>query len=131
MSKKYLTQWAKAAEEWQDANNNMLEAVEEMIKSAFNEFCKDGEDDLGVKDVSSEHVKLYQHDGELEYSYEVKYVDIEDNTIIVISEDDYGNEDSRELWDLDYGDAFSVGCAFNANMDKILGTTKTYKDMVK
>ena len=46
-------------------------------------------------------------------------------------EDDYGNEDSRELWDLDYGDAFDVGCAFKANMDKILGTTKTYKDMVK
>lgn len=32
MSRKYLTQWAKAAEEWQDANNNMLEAVEEMIE---------------------------------------------------------------------------------------------------
>ena len=87
MSRKYLTQWAKAAEEWQDANNNMLEAVEEMIRKAFNEFCKDGDDDLGVKDISSEHVKLYQHDGELEYSYEVKYVDIEDNTIIVLSEE--------------------------------------------
>ena len=43
MSRKYLTQWAKAAEEWQDANNNMLEAVEEMIRKAFNEFCKDDE----------------------------------------------------------------------------------------
>ena len=49
MSRKYLTQWAKAAEEWQDANNNMLEAVEDMIRKAFNEFCKDDEDDTLYK----------------------------------------------------------------------------------
>ena len=35
------------------------------------------------------------------------------------------------MWDLDYGDAFDVGCAFRANMDKILGTTKTYKQMIE
>lgn len=118
--KKVIENWNETSKNWIESNTNMVNSVINMIKSVYNKYCENGDDDLGVTDISNENVKLYENDGELEYAYEVKYIDIKDNAIIIISEDDYGNEDNRELCRLTYEKIHEIGVAFSNNLNKII-----------
>ena len=51
--------------------------------------------------------------------------------ISIISEDDYGNEDERNIDDLTFEQIYSIGAAFKDNFDGIMNQRKTYKDMVE
>ena len=127
----YTKDWGKSVAEWQNVTNKMVESVENMILKVYKEFCPNGDDDKGFLDISNQNVKIHEYDGELEYNYDVKYINIEeDNTIVIISEDDYGNEDSCELWDLSHNKIYAIGCAFNNNFNEIMGIKVTYQDMV-
>lgn len=126
-----MERWDEAANAWIAANENMYNAVKNMILGVYKELCPNGDDDMGFMNISSANVKLYESDGELEYSYEVKYINVTDEQeILVVSEDDYGNEDEREIDDLTYEQVYNIGAAFKDNFDGIMNQRKTYKDMV-
>lgn len=127
-----IERWGEAATAWNEANQNMIIAVRNMILGVFRELCPNGDDDNGFMDISNACVKLYENDGELEYSYEAKYIQVsDDEEISIISEDDYGNEDERNIDDLTFEQIYSIGAAFKDNFDGIMNQRKTYKDMVE
>ena len=127
-----IERWGEAATAWNEANQNMIIAVRNMILGVFRELCPNGDDDNGFMDISNACVKLYENDGELEYSYEAKYIQVsDDEEISIISEDNYGNEDERNIDDLTFEQIYSIGAAFKDNFDGIMNQRKTYKDMVE
>ena len=127
-----IERWGEAAIAWNEANQNMIIAVRTMILGVFRELCPNGDDDNGFMDISNACVRLYESDGELEYSYEAKYIQVsDDEEISIISEDDYGNEDERNIDDLTFEQIYSIGAAFKDNFDGIMNQRKTYKNMVE
>lgn len=133
MNKNYLTQseiasteliYSQAVTAFEEANNNMAKAVEKLI----NTLSKIDESLLKPK----RKMTIRYIDGEEVYTYSTSHIEFdEDDTILVICDDDCNEETAFELYDLSFEEIQCLGAILFDNYMQKYGTKKTYKDMVE
>lgn len=118
------TLFTKAVEEFESANQKMEKAVEKLIFM----LAKLDEDLLSPK----RHITIHQIDGEYLTNYHTRRIEIEeDDTIVIVCEDDYEEETTFDLYDLSTEEIRCLGSILYDNYQQKYGKQKTYKDMAE
>lgn len=118
------TLFPKAVEEFESASQKMEKAVENLIFM----LAKLDEELLSPK----RHITIHQIDGEYLTNYHTRRIEIEeDDTIVIICEDDYEEETTFDLYDLSTEEIRCLGSILYDNYQQKYGKQKTYKQMIE
>ncbi len=132
MAKNKLTQceirgaeenYSNVVTEYNSATQNLCNGVERLIRMLYN---------LDYKLLQKHSVQITYIDGEMVTFYRIRYIEVNaENDIVIVAEDDYGEDETFELSDLSYEEIYCLGAVLFDQYQEKYGEKMTYKDMVE
>ena len=117
-------EYGNAVLAFDEANKELFKSVEKLI----NMLAKLDENLLSPK----RHIIIRYIDGESVTNFNTRHIEFEeDDTIIVVCEDDFGEETTFDLYDLSNDEIRCLGGILFDNYQEKYGKRMTYKDMVE
>lgn len=116
--------YSNAVSAFDEANKELFKSVEKLIIMLAK---------LDEKLLSPKHHMIIRYiDGESVTNFNTRHIEFEeDDTIIIVCEDDFGEETAFDLYDLSNDEIRCLGGILFDNYQKKYGEKITYKDMVE